>query len=233
MRRCGPQPVPQQVDVSLNPLIQAESQLQEILDDGTCIIKTKEGEERIQEALFVSIYPPSKLTNRHGKLSFFLVNIFKVVDFPCLCKVYKGVLFCFQGKSYWNRWQTPIDTWNMGGLSSAGISRDVARMTKHENRGNNGSEHVEFVGGIEEMSRYVLEVTNMTNTTILTLEMIEVVFCFLCFCSWPCCRPSNLRRYPWWLCFWVLGLHYISCLLPFVELRGQSLLCPWHAQHLG
>ena len=56
-------------------------------------------------------------------------------------------------------------------------------MTKHENRCNNGSEHVEFVGGIEEMSRYVLEVTNMTNTTILTLEMIEVVFCFLCFCS--------------------------------------------------
>ena len=36
-------------------------------------------------------------------------------------------------------------------LSSAGISKDVARKTKHENRGNNGSEHVEFVGGIEEM----------------------------------------------------------------------------------
>lgn len=56
MRRCAQQPVPQQVDVSLNPLIQAESQLQEILDDGTCIIKNKEGEERIQEALFVSLF---------------------------------------------------------------------------------------------------------------------------------------------------------------------------------
>ena len=101
MRRCGPQPVPQQVDVSLNPLIQAESQLQEILDDGTCIIKNKEGEERIQEALlFVSMnILHKKLTNRHGTLSFFPGKIrSKWWIFPCLCKVYRGVFFMFSGE---------------------------------------------------------------------------------------------------------------------------------------
>lgn len=72
------------------------------------------------------LWKSSKLTNRHGKLSFFPVNMLKVVDFPMsICKVYRGVLFCSQGKSYWNRWQTPIDTWNMCGLSSAGIGRDM------------------------------------------------------------------------------------------------------------
>eukprot|EP00434_Breviolum_minutum_P012153 symbB.v1.2.010716.t1/scaffold703.1/size171257/2 len=35
--------------------VKAESQLQEILDDGTCIIKTKEGEDRIQEVSVVAL----------------------------------------------------------------------------------------------------------------------------------------------------------------------------------
>ena len=177
---------PQQVDVSLkNP---EKSRLNHNCKKSWMMALASSRIRREKSAFnrpcFVSIYPPKKLTNRHGTLSFFPGKYAQSGGFSMsICKVYRGVLFCSQGKSYWNRWQTPIDTWNMCGLSSAGISRDVARMTKHENRGNNGSEHVEFVGGIEEMSRYVLEVTNMTNTTILTLEMIEVVFCFLCFCS--------------------------------------------------
>ena len=83
---------PSHNNVSLDPLIQAESQLQEILDDGTCIIKTKEGEDRIQEALFVSIYPPLN-SHSHGKSPFFLVNIFKVVDFPRLYVKFTGVYY--------------------------------------------------------------------------------------------------------------------------------------------
>ena len=31
-------------------LLEADAQLQEILEDGTCIIKTNEGEERVEEA---------------------------------------------------------------------------------------------------------------------------------------------------------------------------------------